>query len=53
MTAARIARAGRARLFIALGIIVMTMGLLAMFHSSQQQLDESRCERINFPILLD
>lgn len=42
MTAARIARAGRVRFFIGLGILVITMGFVAMFHSSQQQLDQSR-----------
>lgn len=42
MTATRIARAGRIRFFIGLGVLVLTMGFVAMFHSSQQQLDESR-----------
>lgn len=42
MTATRIARAGRVRFFIGLGVLVITMGFVAMFHSSQQQLDESR-----------
>lgn len=42
MTATRIARAGRIRFFIGLGVLVITMGFVAMFHSSQQQLDESK-----------
>lgn len=42
MTAPRIARAGRSRFIIGLGIIVLTVGFVAIFHSSQQQLDELR-----------
>lgn len=42
MTAPRIARANRSRFFIGLGILILTMGFVAIFHSSQQQLDELR-----------
>jgi len=42
MTATRIARAGRSRFIIGLVILVLTVGFVAIFHSSQQQLDELR-----------
>lgn len=42
MTAPRIARAGRSRIVIGLGILIITIGCVAIFHSSQQQLDELR-----------
>lgn len=42
MTTPRIARANRSRFFIGLGILILTMGFVAIFHSSQQQLDELR-----------
>lgn len=42
MTAPRIARAGRSRFFVCLGILMLTVGFVAIFHSSQQQLDEMR-----------
>lgn len=42
MTAPRLARANRSRFFIGLGILILTIGFVAIFHSSQQQLDEMR-----------
>ncbi|XP_055609077.1 uncharacterized protein LOC129756281 isoform X1 [Uranotaenia lowii] len=43
MTAPRlVARAGRSRFLIGLGILVLMAGFVAIFHSSQQQLDELR-----------
>ncbi|XP_053693660.1 uncharacterized protein LOC128741704 isoform X1 [Sabethes cyaneus] len=43
MTAPRlVARASRSRFFIGLGILVLMAGFVAIFHSSQQQLDELR-----------
>lgn len=42
MTAPRIARAGRSRFVICLGILILMIGFVAIFHSSQQQLDELR-----------
>lgn len=43
MTAPRsLARAGRSRFLICLGILILMVGFVAIFHSSQQQLDELR-----------
>lgn len=42
MTAPRIARANRLRLFLGLGIFVLVMGFIAVFHSSQTELDEMK-----------
>lgn len=45
MTTARIARVGkfgRSRFIIGIGIFIIIVGLLAIFHSSRQQLDEAR-----------
>ncbi|XP_019533596.3 uncharacterized protein DDB_G0290685 isoform X1 [Aedes albopictus] len=43
MTAPRlVARASRSRFFIGLGLLVLMVGFVAIFHSSQQQLDELR-----------
>lgn len=43
MTAPRlVARASRSRFFIGLGILILMAGFVAIFHSSQQQLDELR-----------
>lgn len=45
MTTARIARVGkfgRSRFIIGIGILIVIVGLLAIFHSSRQQLDEAR-----------
>ncbi|XP_062565150.1 uncharacterized protein DDB_G0290685 isoform X2 [Armigeres subalbatus] len=43
MTAPRlVARASRSRFFIGLGLLVLMAGFVAIFHSSQQQLDELR-----------
>lgn len=42
MTAARLTRSGRSRFLIGLGLIVLMFGFVAIFHSSQTQLDESR-----------
>lgn len=42
MTASRIARAGRSRFIVGLGILILTIGFVAIFHSSQQQLEEMR-----------
>ncbi|XP_065093176.1 uncharacterized protein DDB_G0290685 isoform X2 [Ochlerotatus camptorhynchus] len=43
MTAPRlVARASRSRCFIGLGILILMAGFVAIFHSSQQQLDELR-----------
>lgn len=35
-------RASKSRLFIGLAMLVLTIGSVAIFHSSQQQLDEMR-----------
>lgn len=50
MSTPRLARANRSRFFIGLGILILTVGFVAIFHSSQQQLDdlrqmELRCEQ--------
>ena len=50
MTAPRLARAGRSRFFVAIAILILMVGFVALFNSSQQQLDESnllrlRCEQ--------
>ncbi|XP_059619902.1 Golgi integral membrane protein 4-like isoform X2 [Phlebotomus argentipes] len=42
MTTSRLARAGRSRFFIGIGILLLMVGFVAIFHSSQQQLDELR-----------
>lgn len=42
MTAPRMARAGRSRFLICIGILLITISFVAIFHNSQQQLDESR-----------
>lgn len=44
MSAPRLARANRSRFFIGLGILILTVGFVAIFHSnsSQHQLDELR-----------
>lgn len=41
MTSARIARVGRSRFLIGIGILV-TIGLITIFHNSRQQLNEAR-----------
>lgn len=41
MTAPRMARAGRSRFLICIGILVL-ISFVAIVHNSQQQLDESR-----------
>lgn len=41
MTAPRMARAGRSKFLICIGILVL-ISFVAIFHNSQQQLDESR-----------
>lgn len=35
-------RASKSRFFIGLAILLLTLGFVAIFHSSQQQLDEMR-----------
>lgn len=50
MTTQRFARASRSRFFIGLGILILTVGFVAIFHNSQQELDqlrqmELRCEQ--------
>lgn len=43
MTAPRlVARAGRSRFLVGLGILILMVGFVAIFHSSQQQLDQLR-----------
>lgn len=43
MTAPRlVARASRSRFFVGLGILILMVGFVAIFHSSQQQLDQLR-----------
>ncbi|GAB0097372.1 uncharacterized protein DMENIID0001_130090 [Sergentomyia squamirostris] len=42
MTTSRLARAGRSRFFIGVGIFLLMVGFVAIFHSSQQQLEELR-----------
>lgn len=47
---ARMVRASKSRFFVGLAILLLTIGFVAIFHSSQQQLDELRqmevrCER--------
>ncbi|XP_055695472.1 uncharacterized protein LOC129797158 isoform X1 [Lutzomyia longipalpis] len=42
MTTSRLARAGRSRFFIGVGILLLMVGFVAIFHSSQQQLEELR-----------
>lgn len=47
---ARMVRASKSRFFIGLAVLLLTIGFVAIFHSSQQQLDEMRqmevrCER--------
>lgn len=42
MTAPRLARATRSRFFIGIGALVLMVGFVAIFRSSQQQLDKSR-----------
>lgn len=42
MTTQRLVRAGRSRFFIGLGVLILTVGFVAIFHSSQQDLDELR-----------
>ncbi|XP_053660662.1 liprin-beta-1 [Anopheles marshallii] len=37
-----VARAGRSRFFACLGLLIVMVGLVTMFHNSQQQLDELR-----------
>ncbi|XP_058129008.1 uncharacterized protein LOC131287124 [Anopheles ziemanni] len=37
-----VARAGRSRFFVCLGLLILTVGFLTIFHNSQQQLDELR-----------
>lgn len=39
---ARMVRASKSRFFIGLAILLLTIGFVAIFHSSQQQLDEMR-----------
>lgn len=39
---ARMVRASKSRFFIGLTILLLTIGFVAIFHSSQQQLDEMR-----------
>lgn len=35
-------RASKSRFFVGLAILLLTIGFVAIFHSSQQQLDEMR-----------
>lgn len=42
MSAPRIARANRSRFLVGLGLLIVVMGFVAIFHNSQQQLDELR-----------
>uniref|UniRef100_A0A182IYG4 Uncharacterized protein n=1 Tax=Anopheles atroparvus TaxID=41427 RepID=A0A182IYG4_ANOAO len=37
-----VARAGRSRFFVCLGLLILMVGFLTIFHNSQQQLDELR-----------
>ncbi|XP_075146409.1 uncharacterized protein LOC142220890 isoform X1 [Haematobia irritans] len=46
MSGTRFARTGRCRYLVCLGILVLTVGMVAIFHSSQIQLDETREERL-------
>ncbi|XP_055852323.1 uncharacterized protein LOC129916424 isoform X2 [Episyrphus balteatus] len=46
MTATRLTRSGRSRFLIGLGLIILMFGFVAIFHSSQTQLDESRQQLI-------
>ncbi|XP_037036219.1 uncharacterized protein LOC119074303 isoform X1 [Bradysia coprophila] len=39
---ARMVRASKSRFFIGLAVLLLTIGFVAIFHSSQQQLDEMR-----------
>lgn len=42
MTTSRLARAGRSRFFIGVGLLLLMVGFVAIFHSSQQQLEQLR-----------
>lgn len=39
---ARMVRASKSRFFVGLAVLLLTIGFVAIFHSSQQQLDELR-----------
>lgn len=50
MTTQRLARASRSRFFIGLAVLILTVGFVAIFHSTQQELQqlhqlEERCEQ--------
>lgn len=47
MSGTRFARTGRCRFLVCLGILVLTVGMVAIFHSSQVQLDETREQRLH------
>lgn len=50
MSSQRLARASRSRFFIGLGVLLLTMGFVVIYHNAQQELDqlrdvEQRCEQ--------
>ncbi|XP_065354993.1 putative mediator of RNA polymerase II transcription subunit 19 isoform X3 [Calliphora vicina] len=47
MSGTRFARTGRCRFLVCLGILVLMVGMVAIFHSSQVQLDETREQRLH------
>ncbi|XP_017474368.1 PREDICTED: uncharacterized protein DDB_G0284459 isoform X3 [Rhagoletis zephyria] len=46
MTGTRFARTGRCRFFVCLAVLTVMLCMVAIFHSSQQQLDETREQRL-------
>ncbi|XP_018801234.1 PREDICTED: putative leucine-rich repeat-containing protein DDB_G0290503 isoform X1 [Bactrocera latifrons] len=46
MTGTRFARTGRCRFFVCLAVLTAMLCMVAIFHSSQQQLDETREQRL-------
>ncbi|XP_023297850.2 myb-like protein X isoform X3 [Lucilia cuprina] len=47
MSGTRFARTGRCRFLVCLGILILMVGMVAIFHSSQVQLDETREQRLH------
>ncbi|KAI9576081.1 uncharacterized protein LOC119642796 isoform X1 [Glossina fuscipes] len=47
MNGTRFARTGRCRFIICIGILILMVGMVAIFHSSQMQLDETRQQRLH------